>query len=231
MRSQFGEDEYIIQKFFPHQRHGTYFEAGAMDGHLFSNTIRLAKRGFTGILVEPNPDEFMKLRRNRPDDVLHQCIIGPTGTDTLSLNIIPSMSSTNFGNPFGGWTTRTVEVNRKPLTDILDGVDKIDFFSLDVEGAELSVLKTMKWDIPVMVWLIENHEGNADFDAIRDLMKRRGYKFVERVHFNDVFVHPLFVYDPTVRYTYKNHSIDGVKSFAIPLTFLLLIILFMLLDW
>lgn len=227
MRSQFGEDEYIIQKFFPHQRDGTYFEAGAMDGWLFSNTIRLAKRGFTGILVEPNPDEFVKLRRNRPDDVLHQCTIGPAGTDTLSLNIIPSMSSTTFGNQFAGFTTRTVKVNRKPLTDILDGVDKIDFFSLDVEGAELSVLKTMKWDVPVMVWLIENHEGNADFDAIRDLMKRRGYKFVERVHFNDVFVHPRFAYDPTVRYTYKNHSIDGITSFATPLALLVVMILIM----
>ena len=225
MRSQFGEDEYIIQKFFPHQRHGTYFEAGAMDGWLFSNTIRLAKRGFTGILVEPNPDEFGKLRRNRPDDVLHQCTIGPAGTDTLSLNIIPSMSSTTFGSRFAGFTTRTVQVNRKPLTDILDGVDKIDFFSLDVEGAELSVLQTMKWEVPVMVWLIENHEGNADFDAIRDLMKRRGYKFVERVHFNDVFVHPRFAYNPMVRYTYKNHSIDGITSFATPLALLLVVMI------
>jgi FkbM family methyltransferase len=214
MRSQFGEDDYIIQKFFPQQREGIYFEAGAMDGHLYSNTIQLSQRGFTGFLVEPNPHEFKKLEKNRPKDRLYHCSIGPVGKDHLALNLMASMSSTSMGQGMGGYTTNVVEVDRRPLTDILGNVEKIDFFSLDVEGAELSVLNTMNWNIPVMVWLIENHEGGKDFHRIRDLMKTHGYLFLERVHFNDVYVHPQFSYDSTVQYVFKDHSFDGTLLLA-----------------
>ena len=37
----------------------------------------------------------------------------------------------------------------------LVGVDTLDLFSLDVEGGELEVLKTMDWTIPVGVLMIE----------------------------------------------------------------------------
>lgn len=119
-----------------------------------------------------------------------------------------------MGQGMGGYTTNVVEVDRRPLTDILGNVEKIDFFSLDVEGAELSVLNTMNWNIPVMVWLIENHEGGKDFHRIRDLMKTHGYLFLERVHFNDVYVHPQFSYDSTVQYVFKDHSFDGTLLLA-----------------
>lgn len=213
-RSQFGEDDYIIEKFFPQQREGIYFEAGAMDGKLFSNTIKLSQRGFTGFLVEPNPYEFEKLKKNRSKDRLFHCSIGPIGKDHLSLNLHPSMSSTSMGKGMGGLTMNVVEVERKPLSDILGNVKKIDFFSLDVEGAELSVLNTMNWNIPVMVWLIENHEGGKDFHRIRNLMKTHGYLFLERVHFNDVYVHPNFYYNSKIKYIFKDFSSDGAHLFA-----------------
>lgn len=216
MRSQFGEDDYIIEKFFPDQREGVYFEAGAMDGHLYSNTIKLAQRGFTGFLVEPNPHQFKKLEKNRPKDRVFHCSIGPAGKDNLSLNLMASMSSTTLGSGMGGYTTNVVEVDRKPLADILHGAEKIDFFSLDVEGAELSVLNTMDWNIPVMVWLIENHEGGRDFHRTRGLLKRHGYRFLERVHFNDVYVHPNCSYDATVRYVFKDHSFDSTLQIVRP---------------
>jgi hypothetical protein len=43
----------------------------------------------------------------------------------------------------------------------------IDFFSLDVQGAELSVLKTMDWSIPVEILLVELDGSDRQKDMWR----------------------------------------------------------------
>ena len=46
---------------------GVFFEAGANDGTSYSNTLALEQfYGWTGILVEPVPDLFIKCKMNRP---------------------------------------------------------------------------------------------------------------------------------------------------------------------
>ena len=46
-------------KLFGRLRNGFFIEAGAHDGVDISNTLYLEKQlGWTGILVEPNPDTF-----------------------------------------------------------------------------------------------------------------------------------------------------------------------------
>ena len=59
--SQFGEKA-IIDKLFTKQRNGFFFEVGALDGQLFSNTLNLElELNWTGILVEPDPYSYKKL--------------------------------------------------------------------------------------------------------------------------------------------------------------------------
>ena len=53
-----------------------------------------------------------------------------------------------------------------------NGYSHIDFLSLDVEGAELSVLMTHDWTIPIHVLVIEM---NKDVDKIRDFLSQAGY--------------------------------------------------------
>merc|ERR1712019_310876 len=56
------------------------------------------------------------------------------------------------------------------------GLRYIDLFSLDVEGAELAVLKTMDWSIPVCIWVIELDGQNTRKDAaVRKLLESKGY--------------------------------------------------------
>ena len=53
------------------------------------------------------------------------------------------------------------------------GIQSIDIFILDVEGAEYSVLRTMDWSIPVNVWMVEiNH---SDRQQIIDIFAKHGY--------------------------------------------------------
>ena len=72
----------------------------------------------------------------------------------------------------------TFSVPCGPLQDWLTLLrfEAIDFFSLDVEGAELLVLETMDWTIPVRVFMIELDDSNPTKDAaVRTLLKSNGY--------------------------------------------------------
>ena len=74
-KSQFGQDE-IVAKLFNYKRNGFFIEAGAYDGEVYSNTLQLERRyNWTGLLVEPNPDSFMKLlTKNRKSYAIETCL-------------------------------------------------------------------------------------------------------------------------------------------------------------
>ncbi len=71
-----------------------------------------------------------------------------------------------------------------PLYSLLLALNqtRVDYFSLDVEGAELKVLKTIpfnKLDIQVLtVEFLHDSEGSQ---AIKDFLAERGYAFVMKV--------------------------------------------------
>ena len=66
------------------------------------------------------------------------------------------------------------------------GETEIDFFSLDIEGAELSVLKTIPWDkVNIKIVMIEVAHG--DVDAFIELMKNAGYSEYMRTDIDILF--------------------------------------------
>src|SRR6266404_5627195 len=75
--SQFGEDK-IVASLLPEK--GTYLDIGAYHPHLYSNTYLLYKKGWSGTVVEPNPDMFVLWRVFRPKDTFVNCAVGSRGT-------------------------------------------------------------------------------------------------------------------------------------------------------
>mmetsp|Transcript_15617 Transcript_15617/g.37270 ORF Transcript_15617/g.37270 Transcript_15617/m.37270 type:complete len:140 (+) Transcript_15617:2-421(+) len=63
----------------------------------------------------------------------------------------------------------------------LVGVKRIDLLSIDVEGAELDVLETMDWTIPVHVIIIElvvnDDGGSVRAEKTWALLKDKGFRF------------------------------------------------------
>ena len=60
---QFFVKERHLVKLFRNQKRGFFIEAGAYDGEMLSNSLYLEQRlGWTGLLVEPNPDAFSLLQ-------------------------------------------------------------------------------------------------------------------------------------------------------------------------
>lgn len=59
MYSQSKEEEVILNYFKEHV--GTFCSLGENDGKTFSNVRALAERGWTGVMIEPDPEAFARL--------------------------------------------------------------------------------------------------------------------------------------------------------------------------
>lgn len=69
----------------------------------------------------------------------------------------------------------------------------MDFFSLDIEGADLQVLKTIPFDkVDISVLMIEvAHMGEifpGDNDELRRFLNQNGYVFFKRLAIDDVYI-------------------------------------------
>lgn len=144
-------------------RGGFFIEVGANDGFTQSNTYYLEKfLGWSGILVEPIPNLYQQCRKNRTNSKVFNCALVSNDYDsnTVSMRYANLMSLTEGAfsdshmendhistglNVQNIDETYRIDVPAKTLESVVDNVKdmpaKIDFFSLDVEGYELSVLK------------------------------------------------------------------------------------------
>ncbi len=56
-------------------------------------------------------------------------------------------------------------------------IDRIDFLSIDVEGAEHGVLKSMDWTLPIYIVAVELDDEGIDDKASHQLLLQHGLYF------------------------------------------------------
>ncbi|XP_076065895.1 protein Star-like isoform X2 [Oratosquilla oratoria] len=179
---------------------GFFIECGALDGEVRSNTLFFERdRGWKGILIEADPSNYEKLLFKHRKAFLSPACLAPTSYPTA----VSFQQQANQGHIIGSVDNPSgnvelgdiVKVQCFPLYSYLMALNTstVDYFSLDVEGAELSVLKTIPWDkvdikvgpVPcqlccltkllhqtLSVEFIHDHEGK---EAIREYMTSKGY--------------------------------------------------------
>ena len=143
-----GEDAAVLRTFFSDRqsgvplRHGVFFEIGGVDGLVESNTWVLESCfGWRGVLVEAHPAFFERLRRNRPASLnLRLTACGSTSTGRVRYT---SVARTSAGVEEGA--RRGIEVECGLIGEHLMrlGVRQLDFASVDVEGSELQVVRSL----------------------------------------------------------------------------------------
>ncbi len=205
-KSQHHQDEFIIN-YFKQKKNGVFVDIGAHDGITLSNTYVLEKEyGWTGICVEPMDHEYKKLAECRTSKNYHCAIYDTNGIEKFTMleydgypdmlsGIAKDMSIVHMGHVLSegnrmGAKRKIIEVPTRILNEILEEnkIYDIDFLSVDVEGAELKILKSIdfnKFYFKVIVY--EN--GEAD-QPIRDFMKGKGYIFYKRLGIDDAWVNP-----------------------------------------
>ncbi|NGX45022.1 MAG: hypothetical protein K940chlam2_00162 [Chlamydiae bacterium] len=205
--SQCGQDRYVYKKFFNHHRNGVFVDIGAHDGVFINNTNFFEKTlGWTGICVEPNPTVFPQLKENRSCTCIQGCVSNEGGKrpylllpkninglcglvdkyDQPHLDKIKELMSTNEGS------SEKISVNCYLLNDLLDenGITHINFLSVDTEGGELDILKSLdfsKYQIDVITV-----EVNPSDERFPPFLEEKGFRLDTRLEQDLIFVHKDF---------------------------------------
>jgi FkbM family methyltransferase len=184
-------------------RGGTFIEAGANDGIAQSNSYFLEnKYGWKGVLVEPVPKYFDMCRRARRAHTVN-CGLGPFEKDGSELEILAGglmslpvtvdekllhgrsvrQHASIGAREFGGAAPELVRTKVRALSNVLDelAITSVDFFSLDVEGFELEVLKGLDFTRHAPNYLLIETEQYA---AVLDFLGNR-YELIETLSHHD----------------------------------------------
>jgi len=153
--SQQAEDLHL-ERFFGAKRNGFYVDVGAFHPIQYSNTFLFYQRGWRGINIEPNPDQFRFFKTCRPRDINLNIAVGSSDShltyycfDRPALNSFSKEHADAWASKPGIQLKRTIEVDTVPLDAIFSrhlpaGVP-IDFLDVDAEGWDLKVLESNNW--------------------------------------------------------------------------------------
>lgn len=151
--SQDGEDM-ILKSLFEGKKEGVYVDIGAYNPVKFSNTFFFYQMGWNGINIEPSIGSKKIFDMLRPRDINLEFGISEREMeldyyifDEPALNGFSENLSMTRNESSNYKLLKTKKVKVYPLNKILDeySYKPIDFMSIDVEGFELSVLKSNNW--------------------------------------------------------------------------------------
>ncbi len=177
--AQDGEDM-VLLSFFEHIKNhkGFFVDIGAHHPVRFSNTLFFYKKGWNGINIDPTPGSMKMFNILRSRDINLEIGIGEK-KDVLTFFCFnePALNTfdkqvaeqKNTGKPYH--ITKTIPVEILPLKDVLlkylPPKIEIDFFTIDVEGLDLQVLKSNDWEMfaPKYVLVEDNAFNLHDIQA------------------------------------------------------------------
>ena len=204
--SQCKQDKFV-DFLFNKKQHKVFLDIGAHDGISFSNTYFFEKyRNWTGICIEPNPDVFIKLQKNR-SCILENCCIsdedktvtfrkveGDPEREMLSgildffdqghINMIDTEIKL-----YGGKYT-DIPIDSKNINEILlkHHIPHIDYCSIDTEGAEYLIIKSIDFNvIDITIFTIENNNNNNN-KKVREFLKEKDYYCIPGGQHDDFFI-------------------------------------------
>lgn len=185
------EEEKLVRDFFGGDNSGFFVEVGANHPTEASQTWHLEQMGWTGVLVEPQPDLAAFLVTMRKARVFASACSSPDNAgQSMSLHVDGARSSLNMERMApGARTDYVIAVPVRTLDSILieaEAPSPIDLLSVDVEGHEVEVLSGFDFERwrPLLI-LVEDHVGNL---KTHRHLSRNGYRLIRRIGNNGWYV-------------------------------------------
>ena len=194
-------EQALIQDYFGFNRSGYFVEVGANDSISYGSQSWHLEDGldWQGVLVEPIPELASKCRKYRPSSKIFECAcVDQESANTVSLFIprsckeesdILGRSAIEKNIDDGHFHFhKEITVKARTLNSILQdaGTRQIDLLSIDVEGAELEVLRGFNLGRyrPKLILLEDKHVHLAK----HRYLKKHGYVLVKRTRLNCWYV-------------------------------------------
>ena len=183
---------------------GYFIEIGANNGITKSNTYYFEKvKKWRGVLIEPSPNNYLLCKKNRSKANKYYCnacvsfnfkeeFVKIAYSDLVSTPInLESDESNPFSRAKQGLTSFMEDeipiygAITKTMNEILidsSSPRDIDFFSLDVEGAQIEVLKGIDYNkYKFRYILVESSTPNK----IEDFLAKHNYRLIEKLSYHD----------------------------------------------
>ena len=208
MYSQFGQDVYVYETFFKGKKDGVFCDVGGNHPININNTYMFEKMGWTGYCFEPLPamkklwqkertTKFFPYAATEKEEELEFVIV--EGNDGWE-NALSYVKKTVSHDLDGYLNKKNITVQGRCIKDVFmeQGINHIDYMSLDVEGHELQTLKGIDFNaVKINVITLENNPSTSPIfgdDNIREFLYEKGYKFYARIGcLDDIFVYKSFI--------------------------------------
>jgi FkbM family methyltransferase len=197
-RAQFGQDLLALEH-HNHKRNGTYLEIGVHDGENANNTVMMDQEyGWSGVCIDP----FMDNMENRSCQKFYVALgsepgeaefrYGENGEHSVFAGL--DKFATTDDNKMHKDTVGHFEMKKVPVCTPEDVFAEanlpstIDYMSLDVEGAEMDILRSFPFDkYCVKYATIETNNDKEKEKEMEEFMTQRGYKFEGHKEVDHIF--------------------------------------------
>jgi len=195
--SQFGQDRILKNYFFKDKKKGFFVEIGAFDGITGSNCFYFENvQAWDGIAIEASKIQFNKLKKNRKCKLINKAISSKEKEVEFievqeGLTQMSGIDDENYtakeiinkdtNSKVDKFKTKTVTFD-----EIVPNNTIIDYLSLDIEGGEMDVLKSINFSkYKIKVISVENNRPDKiNFDLF---FKKKNYSFFDRVGQDEIF--------------------------------------------
>jgi FkbM family methyltransferase len=206
--SQCGQDQFINENLFKNMKNGIFIDIGAHDGISLSNTYFFEKElSWSGICIEPIPEIFEKLQKNRGCLCICGCasveeevikdfcrISGPSEMLSGLIDKYDPKHKQRIERDLktSENTCKTIKVPCYNLNRILEkaGIQHVNFLSLDTEGGEFDILEDLDFNkFQIDVIAVENNYGNQPFIPF---LESKGFVFFKSLEQDLIFLNKNF---------------------------------------
>ena len=196
--SEAGQDMLVKENFFKNQKSGFFLEIGAFDGIEGSNCYHFEKfMNWQGIAVEASPLQFEKLKQNRNCKLIN-IAIGSENKQVEFYEVVEGftqmsgINNSNFKNSFERIKKNSkskinkINIECKTFEKLIPNDQIIDLISIDIEGNELDVLKSINFDkYQIKVIILENNIPN-ELSYLKFFTEKNFYYF-DRVGMDEIY--------------------------------------------
>ena len=186
------QEHALVRDFFGGETSGYFVEVGANHPTEGSQTWHLEHAGWTGVLVEPQPDlaAFLVSARKNAKVFAAACTSPDNAGQSLPLHVDGARSALDRDRMApGARTDYVIAVPTRTLDSILEEANApvpVDLLSVDVEGHEIEVLRGFdfaRWQ-PLLI-LVEDHVGSL---RTHRYLRQHGYRLIRRLGNNGWYV-------------------------------------------